>query len=519
LATDALEALRPIAASRSLRLECRVGEALPPVLADRRRIIQVLSNLVGNAVQNTPEQGSIVLEVTRLGEEVCFSVSDTGAGIPPESLPYVFDHFWRAERAAPGGIGLGLAIARGIVEAHGGKIWVESRVGEGSTFHFTLPVAAAGAEESPLRGSQEDAPATVAVISPVREGDGGGSAASRVRMPPYPEEAAERSARFLATLHQGRQAIPTGESGLADHLRSQIASALHLGRLQVGDRLPSIREISRELGTSHRDAVRVYDRLEAEGVVEKRSRSGAYVAPQSRLGGELLVESAQWLAEVLTQAWDHRVKVPQVSEIVQRWTAGVRLRCACLESTTDLLTALCVEMGQHFGLETCPVDVDRLPGGAQLAALNAEDLPEELRTADLLVTTAFHGPAARAVSQLLRKPLVVATMNSEVAAEMEQRLHQGGITIVCADARFGERMRNMAGELHAQRIRTVLAEDMRAIAELDPTEPVLLTRAAQRKLGQVHLRLLAPIFPLFSRQCAREVSELLIRLNLEAERR
>jgi signal transduction histidine kinase len=102
---------------------------------------QVLSNLVGNAVKFTPRQGRIVVSAERFDGEVRFAVIDNGPGIPPEQVPHIFGRFWQAKSSDRRGIGLGLAIAKGIVEAHTGKIWVESQVGVGSTFYFTLPTA------------------------------------------------------------------------------------------------------------------------------------------------------------------------------------------------------------------------------------------------------------------------------------------------------------------------------------------------------------------------------------------
>ena len=141
---DAVELMWPLAAEKEIDLRLTPPRSGPGIDCDRDRIVQVLSNLIGNAIKFTPSGGSIVLEATEeSGTEenrmVRFSVSDTGTGIPKERLPYVFDRFWQAEESAKQGSGLGLAISKGIVEAHQGKIWVESTVDQGSTFYFTLP--------------------------------------------------------------------------------------------------------------------------------------------------------------------------------------------------------------------------------------------------------------------------------------------------------------------------------------------------------------------------------------------
>lgn len=143
LLADVMDAFRTQVADRGQQLACGAPEPLPQVMADRDRVFQVLSNLVGNAVKFTPQGGQIGVSAAPGADgAVCFTVRDTGSGIPAENLPHLFDPFWQASSTAGLGTGLGLAIARGLVEAHGGSIDVASRVGEGTVFSFTLPAAA-----------------------------------------------------------------------------------------------------------------------------------------------------------------------------------------------------------------------------------------------------------------------------------------------------------------------------------------------------------------------------------------
>ena len=141
--SEALDMLRPLASDKSLSLEAEVADGLPCVEADAGRIIQLLSNLVGNAVKFTPAGGRVVMRARGAGSLVELSVADTGPGIPADQLPHIFGRFWQADPSDRRGIGLGLAISKAIVEAHGGRIWAESRLGEGTTFHFTLAASAA----------------------------------------------------------------------------------------------------------------------------------------------------------------------------------------------------------------------------------------------------------------------------------------------------------------------------------------------------------------------------------------
>jgi signal transduction histidine kinase len=138
---EALEAVRDQALEKALRVEER-GNAQMRILCDRDRVLQVLGNLIGNAIKFTPDGGSVQVGAESFDDEVLFTVRDTGVGVPPKQLPHVFDRFWQATPKARLGSGLGLTIAKGVVEALGGRIWVESRPGEGTTFFFTLPLAA-----------------------------------------------------------------------------------------------------------------------------------------------------------------------------------------------------------------------------------------------------------------------------------------------------------------------------------------------------------------------------------------
>jgi signal transduction histidine kinase/DNA-binding NarL/FixJ family response regulator len=139
LLAEALQLLEPQALGAGVRLSGPQEGALPAVVADRDRVLQVLSNLLGNAVKFTPAGGGVELAAEARGGEVVFTVRDDGPGIGPDDLPRVFDRFWQGMGTRRGGAGLGLAIARGILESHGGRIWVESAPGAGSTFSFTLP--------------------------------------------------------------------------------------------------------------------------------------------------------------------------------------------------------------------------------------------------------------------------------------------------------------------------------------------------------------------------------------------
>jgi PAS domain S-box-containing protein len=139
--TESVEQQRPLAANASLEIRLELSDGLPDVWGDPHRLNQVLENLIGNAIKFTPVQGRIMVGASPRDGEALFWVADTGCGISEDGLSHVFDRFWQARKGARQGAGLGLPITRGIIEAHGGRIWVESTLGRGTVFFFTLPAA------------------------------------------------------------------------------------------------------------------------------------------------------------------------------------------------------------------------------------------------------------------------------------------------------------------------------------------------------------------------------------------
>jgi PAS domain S-box-containing protein len=144
---NALDTLRPLVSDAGLQLMEELPNDLPVVSVEEQRIAQVLSNLVGNSIKATPRDGRITVSARESDAALRVSVSDTGRGIPADQIAHVFDRFWQSATSTirSRGAGLGLPIARGIIEAHGGRMWAESEVGRGSTFYFTLPIVRRGA--------------------------------------------------------------------------------------------------------------------------------------------------------------------------------------------------------------------------------------------------------------------------------------------------------------------------------------------------------------------------------------
>jgi signal transduction histidine kinase len=141
LVSEVMDSATTLAGAGQIKVTSDFTEPLPSVASDRERVLQVFTNLIGNAIKFTPKGGQITIRAIHESGEVRFTIADTGPGIPREHLDHVFDRYWQAKSTAKLGTGLGLSIAKGIVEAHGGRIWAESPPGRGAEFNFTLPVA------------------------------------------------------------------------------------------------------------------------------------------------------------------------------------------------------------------------------------------------------------------------------------------------------------------------------------------------------------------------------------------
>ncbi len=142
--TEVFRSYRQLFVAREIAFTVEVPAPAVVVWFDHDRIVQVLSNLLGNTLKFTPGKGAVGLRAEQHGLDIEFEVRDSGPGIRPSELPHVFKRFWQIDSERRRGLGLGLHICETIVEAHGGRIWVESEFGHGATFRFTLPVGSAG---------------------------------------------------------------------------------------------------------------------------------------------------------------------------------------------------------------------------------------------------------------------------------------------------------------------------------------------------------------------------------------
>lgn len=308
------------------------------------------------------------------------------------------------------------------------------------------------------------------------------------------------------------------EARLAQLLRGRLLAAIHTGRLTGGSRLPSYREVSDETGDDLRAVARAYAVLEAEGLVEVRGRSGVFLAEQKRIGGRLLAETARWLVAVGKEAWLRRLRVSELPDFVRQCTASRVVRCTFVESTVDQVASIGTELREDFGFQVSTVHADRF---APIAA-DGEDpgprVPDEVREADFIATTAFHAKEMQTVAARLEVPLVVIRLNPMFTREVQRTLAEQEMPVVCVDPLFAERLKLFVGDQHPERVRTVLASDRDEVARLDRSRPVLVSEAARQQLSELDLPRSFPDQPMISPESADELLELLIRLNLEETR-
>jgi hypothetical protein len=219
------------------------------------------------------------------------------------------------------------------------------------------------------------------------------------------------------------------------------------------------------------------------------------------------------MAATLMEARKRRITISDLPEFIRRCTTSVRLRSVCIDSNEDSRVALCAEMAEDFGFDATPAflsDVLTTP-------TRTKNLPAEIQQADLLVTTLFHAQPVSQMAKLVGIPMVAATLASEMVGIIERRVRESHLTLIAVDPAFGERFRTVYGSAlpDPDCIRVVLASDAQAIARLDRLQLVLATRAARRQLPDLDLPLLLPRYPSISAESGREITNCLIRLNLE----
>lgn len=293
---------------------------------------------------------------------------------------------------------------------------------------------------------------------------------------------------------------------IADALRQRFLSASHLGLLEPGAKLPSVRELAAEFDVDRRVVSAAYHLLEREGLVQLRKRSGIYFAPPHET--RVTTPNADWVVDVLLQGSARGVPAPALPERLRRCVDTLRLRAACIECNDDQVDALCDELRADYGFETSGVDVDTL--------LAAGSLPEVER-ADLLVTTPFHVGEVKEVAEKLGKPWVAVSFRADVFAAVARLLPAGPVYFVVTDTRFATKLRAIFAAFQSAANLHPLIEGIDDLSRIPSTAPTYVTRAARRRLTDAGL--LARFIPesrVFSPDSARELLTFVVRANMEA---
>ncbi|HEV8176222.1 MAG TPA: GntR family transcriptional regulator [Gemmatimonadales bacterium] len=298
-------------------------------------------------------------------------------------------------------------------------------------------------------------------------------------------------------------------SEVTEILRQRVFSGLHLGILRHRGRLPSVRQLARELGANPRVILAAYRNLEREGLVELKPRSGIFVAPTDTSAADPTPRRADWMVDVLIKGLQHGMLPRGLPQGVAQCLDAVDLHAVVLECNDDQLYSVPEELQRDFGIQTTGIEIDSLGSG--------KEIPAELRQVDLLVTTGFHQKEVRALAKRLGTPVIVITMCTDLFTEVGRLLPREPVYFVVADPRFADKLHHLfVATKGAANLRTrVLGSD--DLSEIPDDAPTYLTRLARRRLGTSPLlERVLPEARVFSAESARQILSFLIRANQTA---
>jgi DNA-binding transcriptional regulator YhcF (GntR family) len=303
-----------------------------------------------------------------------------------------------------------------------------------------------------------------------------------------------------------------GRTAVAELLRERVVTGLHVGRFTGGERLPSARTLAKEFGVNERVVLAALRSLADDGLIELRSRSGAYVVPPQSTARIPLPDLGAWLVTVLLQARVRGVPPRELPEYMRRSLETRRVRAACIECNHDQLHMLCSELANDHGFVSEPVEIDDLKDPSASPVL---------RRADVLVTTVFHRHDVQAAAEALGKPCIAVALKSEVMDSVARRLLDGPVYYVATDERYREKLRRMLapmGPIANLRVLLVGRDDLDVIPPNAPTFVMTSARDyVMTRYGSAAGRGL-PIHSArnFSDNAARELLTFLMRANVAA---
>ncbi len=296
---------------------------------------------------------------------------------------------------------------------------------------------------------------------------------------------------------------------LADAIRQEVISGLHRGLLEPGSRLTGTRDIANRFDVSPRTAMAAYRILEAEGFIELRERSGAFVA-QGSPNAPMLTQLAGWVVEILLQARVRDIPPAEFPERIRRCVETLRLHAGCIAGNADQADEICHEMKNDYGISSENIE-------PELMQMDASDAQRRLSKFDLFVATAAHATATNAMARALGKPALTVTLRRDLMSEMARNLAKGPVYIIGSDPRFRDALSTVfdptegGHNVHP----VILGED--DPDEIPETAVVYVMRSAYDRLPDSPLRRrIAPVPRVFSRDMARNLLGLIVRANMTA---
>lgn len=261
---------------------------------------------------------------------------------------------------------------------------------------------------------------------------------------------------------------------IADSLRQRLLSGLHLGELKHGQRLPSARDLAREMAADPRVILAAYRVLAQEGLVELRPRSGIFLIASESSENGLQRRTHDWVVELLLGAVERGIPAPEFPERLRRSLETLHLRVACIECNVDQIDELSHELYTTYGFDVSGVDVYEM--------LDSARLPKEVRRADLLVTTHFHAHEVQPIATQLGKPLIVAELLIDGFADVARRLAEGPVYYVVVDPRFAKKLGKIFAAAPGSANLRILVQGRDDLDQIPAAVPTYLTRLVRERL-------------------------------------
>lgn len=290
---------------------------------------------------------------------------------------------------------------------------------------------------------------------------------------------------------------------LAGILRQRFFSALHLGVLKPGARLPSIRELEIELDVDRRTVLKAYRELEREGIVELKERSGIYFGKKAA-GLPGIEPPADWAVDLFVSGLAMGIPAPRFPEQLANYFSGRRLRALCVECNSDQLESLSAEMESDYGFDSSRADVDEL--------LTETHPRDDLENADLVVTTQFHAGEVQEIAARAGRKWLSVSLRTDVYAEIARLLPSSPIYFIVKDERYATKLGKIFRALPGGESFRPIVIGETATDSIPESAPVYISRAARTELRNEAL--LARVMPeerTFSLASAREILTLVVR--------